>query len=88
MARPSDLVAGVPMVCIPMGRDQDDTAARVVHHGAGVACPPTASAGTIRAAVTKVLEREEYRAVRLPRAMFRPSAESQSCVRARPTARG
>ena len=45
-----------------MGRDQDDTAARVVHHGAGVRLSPTASAGTIRAAVTKVLEREQYRA--------------------------
>jgi MGT family glycosyltransferase len=56
------LAAGVPMVCIPMGRDQDDTAARVVHHGAGVRLSPTASAGTIRAAVTKVLEREEYQA--------------------------
>ena len=30
------LTHGVPMVCIPMGRDQNDTAARVVHHGAGV----------------------------------------------------
>jgi MGT family glycosyltransferase len=56
------LAAGVPMVCIPMGRDQDDTAARVVHHGAGIRLSPNASAGTIRAAVTKVLGREEYRA--------------------------
>jgi MGT family glycosyltransferase len=56
------LAAGVPMVCIPMGRDQDDTAARVVHHGAGIRLSPNASAGTIRAAVTTVLEREEYRA--------------------------
>jgi UDP:flavonoid glycosyltransferase YjiC (YdhE family) len=55
------LAAGVPIVCIPMGRDQDDTAARVVHHGAGVRLSPSASASTIRAAVTKVLEREEYR---------------------------
>jgi MGT family glycosyltransferase len=56
------LAAGVPMVCIPMGRDQDDTAARVVHHGAGVRLSPTASAGAIRDAVTKVLKRKEYRA--------------------------
>jgi len=55
------LAAGVPMVCIPMGRDQDDTAARVVHHGAGVRLSRKASVATIRAAVTKVLEREEYR---------------------------
>jgi hypothetical protein len=29
------LAAGVPMVCMPMGRDQNDTAARVVHASAG-----------------------------------------------------
>lgn len=55
------LAAGVPMVCIPMGRDQDDTAARVVHHGAGVRLAPTASVPAIRTAVTTVLEGEEYR---------------------------
>ena len=54
------LAAGVPIVCIPMGRDQDDTAARVVHHGAGVRLSRAASAGAIRAALTKVLEREQY----------------------------
>jgi MGT family glycosyltransferase len=30
------LSAGVPLVCIPHGRDQDDVTARVVFHGAGV----------------------------------------------------
>jgi len=34
------LTAGVPIVCIPMGRDQNDTAARVVHVGAGVRLRP------------------------------------------------
>ena len=42
------LAAGVPMVCIPMGRDQNDTAARVVYHGAGVRLSPSASAAKIR----------------------------------------
>ena len=55
------LAAGVPMVCIPMGRDQDDTAARVVHHGAGVRLPPRASTQQIRAAIQKVLANNEYR---------------------------
>ena len=55
------LAAGVPMVCIPMGRDQDDTAARVVHHGAGVRLPPRASTQQIRAAIQKVLANDEYR---------------------------
>ncbi len=36
------LSCGVPLVCIPMGRDQLDVAARVVHAGAGVR--PRASA--------------------------------------------
>jgi MGT family glycosyltransferase len=49
------LAAGVPMLCMPMGRDQNDTAARVVHHGAGIRLRPTASVPRIRAAITTVL---------------------------------
>jgi MGT family glycosyltransferase len=56
------LAAGVPMVCIPMGRDQDGTAARVVAQGAGVQLPTSASSADIRAAVRDVLDHEEYRA--------------------------
>jgi MGT family glycosyltransferase len=55
------LAAGVPLVCMPMGRDQRDTAARVVHHGAGVRLSPTASASRIRKAVMQVLTDERYR---------------------------
>ncbi len=55
------LAAGVPLVCIPMGRDQNDTAARVVHTGAGVRLSPKASAAKISTAVTKVLGEESYR---------------------------
>jgi MGT family glycosyltransferase len=39
------LAAGVPLVCIPMGRDQNDTAARVVEAGAGVRLRPTRATG-------------------------------------------
>lgn len=56
------LAAGVPMVCIPMGRDQNDTAARVTHHGAGVRLSPKASARTIRKAVEEVLHHDRFRA--------------------------
>jgi UDP:flavonoid glycosyltransferase YjiC (YdhE family) len=56
------LAAGVPMVCIPMGRDQNDTAVRVVHHGAGVRLSPKASVAAIRGAVTKVLGDDHFRA--------------------------
>lgn len=55
------LAAGVPLVCIPMGRDQDDTAARVVHHGAGVRLSAKASTDRIRAAVGEVLTHDGYR---------------------------
>jgi MGT family glycosyltransferase len=55
------LAAGVPIVCIPMGRDQDATAARVVELGAGVLLPPTASVAEIRRAVDEVLRDERYR---------------------------
>jgi MGT family glycosyltransferase len=56
------MTAGVPMVCIPMGRDQDGTAARVVAQGAGVQLSTSASSADIRAAVRDVLDHEEYRA--------------------------
>jgi UDP:flavonoid glycosyltransferase YjiC (YdhE family) len=49
------LVAGVPLVCIPMGRDQNDNAARVVHAHAGVRLTPAASEHSIRDAIQRVL---------------------------------
>jgi MGT family glycosyltransferase len=55
------LAAGVPMVCLPMGRDQNDTAARVVHHGAGLRLSPNASVAAIASAVERVLGDENYR---------------------------
>jgi UDP:flavonoid glycosyltransferase YjiC (YdhE family) len=56
------LAAGVPMVCIPMGRDQNDTAARVVYHGAGVRLPADAAAARIRTAVERVVGDGRFRA--------------------------
>jgi MGT family glycosyltransferase len=55
------LAAGVPLVCMPMGRDQNDNAARVVFHGAGVRLAPSASPQKIRDAIRLVLERSSYR---------------------------
>ena len=55
------LAAGVPLVCLPIGRDQLDVAARVVHAGAGIRLEPTASAKEIRAAVRTVLDDPRYR---------------------------
>jgi MGT family glycosyltransferase len=47
--------AGVPVLCLPLGRDQPDNAARVVELGAGAALPPDASAAEIRGAVEAAL---------------------------------
>jgi MGT family glycosyltransferase len=55
------LAAGIPLVCMPMGRDQNDTAARVVHHGAGRRLSPKASTAKIAAAVEHVLGDDRYR---------------------------
>ncbi|HEX6660118.1 MAG TPA: nucleotide disphospho-sugar-binding domain-containing protein, partial [Ilumatobacter sp.] len=65
------LANGVPMVCIPMGRDQNDTAARVVHHGAGIRLSPRSSATRIAAAAREVLMDPRFRenAQRLSRAI-------------------
>jgi len=48
------LCSGVPLVCIPMGRDQPDVAARVVYAGAGVRLRSWARPRAIRAAVEQV----------------------------------
>jgi UDP:flavonoid glycosyltransferase YjiC (YdhE family) len=44
-----------------MGRDQDDTAARVVHGGAGIRIKPKSGPETIARAVTQVLRDDRYR---------------------------
>lgn len=72
------LVAGVPLVCVPMGRDQDDTAARVVDRGAGVRLSRGASASRIRRTVRRVLEAPSYR--RNARALGEAIASRQGCV--------
>ena len=56
------LAAGVPVVAIPLGRDQLDNAARVAHHGAGLRLKPKASSARIAGAVKRVLEEPEFRA--------------------------
>jgi MGT family glycosyltransferase len=65
------LANGVPLVCLPMGRDQDDNAARVHSHGAGLRLPRSPSPDRIRAAIRTVLEEPRFRsgAERLRRAI-------------------
>jgi MGT family glycosyltransferase len=56
------LAFGVPLVCIPMGRDQGDVAARVVWRGAGVRVSRNAGPEALRAAIVGVLGNDRYRA--------------------------
>jgi MGT family glycosyltransferase len=55
------LAAGVPMICIPLGRDQYDVAARVAWRGAGARLRPRASHAAIMRTVATVLEDDCYR---------------------------
>lgn len=55
------LAAGVPIVCLPMGRDQFDVAARVVHRGAGTRLDPSADPQEISASLREVLSEPRYR---------------------------
>jgi MGT family glycosyltransferase len=54
------LAAGVPVVALPLGRDQLDNAARVAHHGAGLRLKPKASAETIARAVQRVIDEPSF----------------------------
>jgi MGT family glycosyltransferase len=55
------LAAGVPLLCLPMGRDQNDNAARVVARGAGLRLKPNATVAAIQAAVQTLLDTPVYR---------------------------
>ena len=55
------LAYGLPLVCMPQGRDQNDVAARVRWHGAGLRLGPRASTAKIRAALERVLHRPSFR---------------------------
>jgi MGT family glycosyltransferase len=55
------LAAGVPAVCLPMGRDQRDNVVRAERHGVVVRLRPTASAERIAAAVRQILDDPSFR---------------------------
>jgi MGT family glycosyltransferase len=56
------LAHGLPLLCLPMGRDQDDNAARVVHAGAGLRLRRSASPPRIAAALRRLLHEPAFRA--------------------------
>jgi MGT family glycosyltransferase len=53
---------GLPLLVMPMGRDQDDIALRVEVHGAGLILPPTASETEIAAALSRLIGEPHFRA--------------------------
>jgi MGT family glycosyltransferase len=55
------LASGVPMLCMPMGRDQPLNAERVATLGLGIELSPDAPAGAIRDAVEVILDNEKFR---------------------------
>jgi MGT family glycosyltransferase len=54
------MAAGVPLVCMPMGRDQKDNTVRVLRLGAGVRVRESAKPARIAAAVGRVLDEPAY----------------------------
>ncbi len=55
------LLGGVPLLMLPMGRDQPDNAARVEARGAGLRLSPEASSEQIGAALDRLLADARYR---------------------------
>ena len=59
------LTRRLPLLCLPMGRDQDDNAARVTARGAGLTLPPDAPdapVGAIRDALRRLIDDPAIRA--------------------------
>jgi MGT family glycosyltransferase len=55
------LACGVPVLCLPMGRDQADVAARAVWRGAGSRLSSRAKPDAIRQAVRRMLDEPHFR---------------------------
>lgn len=54
------LVNGMPLLILPMGRDQGDNAARVESNGAGLRLPPTASETEIASAAARLVLEPDF----------------------------
>ena len=52
---------GLPLLVMPMGRDQDDIAVRVEARGAGLSVPPTASEMEIAGALNQLIKEPHFR---------------------------
>ncbi|HWA62846.1 MAG TPA: glycosyltransferase [Caulobacteraceae bacterium] len=56
------LIAGVPLLALPMGRDQDDNAARAVAAGAALRLPRDAASDDIAHALRRLIDEPAFRA--------------------------
>jgi len=56
------IATGVPSLCIPLGRDQPDNAARAARHGVARVLSPRSSADAVADAVRRMLGDPSYRA--------------------------
>jgi UDP:flavonoid glycosyltransferase YjiC (YdhE family) len=76
------LAAGVPLLCMPMRRDQNGNSVRVVACGAGLRLSPIASVKLIRNAILELLEDGKYwkNAQKLSKRIFE-DARSSSAVK-------
>jgi MGT family glycosyltransferase len=76
------LAAGVPVVAIPLGRDQLDNAARVAHHGAGLRLKPKAKPEAIARAVRRVIDEPSFAtgAERLAAAIAAETSEDRAAA--------
>jgi MGT family glycosyltransferase len=74
------LAAGVPVVALPLGRDQLDNAARVAHHGAGLRLKPNAKPEAIAKSLRRVLDEPSFaaNAERLAAAIAAETAEDRA----------
>ena len=55
------LAHGLPLVCVPMGHDQNDTATREVARGAGLQLSTSAHVEQLRTAIERVLLEPGFR---------------------------
>jgi UDP:flavonoid glycosyltransferase YjiC (YdhE family) len=71
---------GVPVVAMPIGRDQPDVAARVVASGAGLRLRPGSAPRKVAAAVGRVLNEPGFAAAagRMAEAIRRDTAEDRA----------
>lgn len=89
------LTSGVPVLCLPMGRDQLDIAARVVHAGVGLRLRPGAPPRAIARAVNRLIHDPSFRAaaervgarMRADAAEDRAVSELEALAARSPTAR-